>query len=229
MLFIGYSSKNNELAGEIKDELEAAHYPCFLAHDDVIAGADWHNEIWDALTRCKAFVGLVTDEFNASTFCQQEVGAAFALNKPRVLIRLGVPDPPGFAGRFQAMKRDNLISALDTQPMFRALRVEAWIQAAKTVQSYRDANAVHERFSGEWDEMSDDEKLRWLLAAASNGQVRSESYTAGPFYKKARTDLAPILTDQWLFENDLDGVLHDRESNPVAVLNVAKKKKKSES
>ncbi|MBK7405244.1 MAG: hypothetical protein IPJ41_11580 [Phycisphaerales bacterium] len=63
--------------------------------------------------------------------------------------------------------------------------------------------------------MKDDEKLRWLLAAASSGQVRRERYLAGPFYEEAPWELKPLLTDQWLFENDKEGELHDRDENPV--------------
>ncbi len=81
--------------------------------------------------------------------------------------------------------------------------------------SYDDADSAHSRFRQEWTTMSDDEKLRWLLAGASNSQVRSEGFKSGPFFQKVRKELKPLLTDQWLFENDTDGVLHDREENPV--------------
>jgi TIR domain len=114
MIFISYSNKNGKLAGELKTELEDAHYSRFLAHDDIQGGSDWHQEIWTALRRADAFVGLVTEEFNTSAFCQQELGAALALDKPRLLVRLGVPDPPGFANRFQGVKRGKLLTALGT-------------------------------------------------------------------------------------------------------------------
>ncbi|MCH8152890.1 MAG: toll/interleukin-1 receptor domain-containing protein [Planctomycetes bacterium] len=225
MIFISYSIKNGELAAKVKGELEDGHYSCFLAHDDVAVSTDWHEEIWKALRACDAFVGLVTEEFNASAFCQQEVGAALALNKPRLLVRLGVPDPPGFASRFQGAKRDGLLHALDTLDMFQALRIESWIAAVASVQNYNESNSVHERFRAAWDDMSDEKKLRWLLAAAGNSQVRNEGFKAGPFYRSALKKLKPSLTDQWLFDNDKTGVLHDPDDNPVSKPKKAKAKK----
>ncbi len=71
--------------------------------------------------------------------------------------------------------------------------MEAWIHAGETVDSFTSANAAHDRFSGEWSEMSDDEKLRWLLAAASNSQVRNEGFKAGPFYTKIKKPPASVL------------------------------------
>lgn len=216
MIFISYSNKNGKLAAEVKGDLEDGHYSCFLAHDDIAVSTDWHEEIWKALRACDAFVGLVTEEFNASAFCQQEVGAAFALNKPRLLVRLGVPDPSGFASRFQGARRDGLLHALDTLDMFQALRIESWIAAVDSVQNYNESNRIHDRFHAAWHDMSDAKKLRWLLAAAGNSQVRGEGFKAGPFYRSALKKLKPLLTDQWLFDNDKTGVLHDPEDNPIS-------------
>ena len=243
MIFISYSNKNGKLAATVKGGLEDGHYSCFLAHDDVAVSTDWHEEIWKGLRACDAFVGLVTEEFNASAFCQQEVGAALALNKPRLLLRLGVPDPPGFAARFQGAKRDGLLHALDTLDMFQALRIESWIAAVASVQNYTESNDVHERFHAAWDDMSAEKKLRWLLAAAGNNQVAGslrlrsgrllhepakegyEPKNSAPFFRKAFAELQPLLTDQWLFDNDKAGVLHDTEENPISKPKKAKAKK----
>ncbi|MBK7405245.1 MAG: toll/interleukin-1 receptor domain-containing protein [Phycisphaerales bacterium] len=65
MIFLSYSSKNAKLAAEIKAELEEALL-MLPATDDIGGGGDWYEEIWNALRRCDAFVGLVTKEFIAS-------------------------------------------------------------------------------------------------------------------------------------------------------------------
>ncbi len=67
-VFISYSHRNATTAGDLKNELESNYYPCFLAHDDIQAGADWHEEIWKTLRKSRAFVGLVTDNFISSAF-----------------------------------------------------------------------------------------------------------------------------------------------------------------
>lgn len=225
MIFISHSTKNEDVAKEIRDELEKKHYKCFLSGDDLEADDDWHDEIWKALKGSHAFLGVVTKEFYESAFCQQELGAALALpNKPRLLILHDATKPPGFAARFQACKRSKLLDTLDTKPRYRTVRVEAWITAAASVTSYKNANDAHDRFSGEWDSMSEDEKLRWLLAAAGNSQVTGEGFKAGPFFQKAKKELKKLLTDQWLFENDKESDLHDLDSNPVGKAATSKKK-----
>ncbi len=171
MIFISHSSKNKALAAEIKAELEAAQFRCFLAHDDITVSADWHDELWQALRTSYAFVGLVTKQFNRSQFCQQELGAALALNKPRLLVRLGVRHPPGFSSRFQAVRRDRLAKALDELPQFQSLRIESWITGLASIGSWEASNALHERFREEWANMSVEKKLAWLLSAAGNGEV----------------------------------------------------------
>lgn len=225
MIFISHSTKNQDVAKAIRDELQKHNYKCFLSGDDLKADDDWHEEIWRALRECSAFLGVVTDEFNESAFCQQEVGAALALGKPRLLILQKAPKPPGFAARFQACKRSQMLDTLATSKRFRNVRVQAWISAVGSVNSFSAANDAHVSFSGEWAHMPDDEKLRWLLAAAGNNQVYGESYKAGPFYKQAHEELKPLLTEQWLYENDKDGHLHDREANPIGNPAAVPKKK----
>lgn len=222
MVFISFSHEDAHAAGALKDELESNYYPCFLAHDDIQAGADWHEELWKTLPKSRVFVGLLTDDFNSSAFCQQELGAALALGKPTLLVFAGTRKLPGFSARFQAVKRAKLLATLNELPMFRQLRVEAWIHATKEANSFANANSVYSHFRQEWQSMSVDEQLRWILAAAGNHQVYWESYKVGPFYKSMREAMKPHLTNQWLFENDKEGLLHDFDSNPVGL----KKKKK---
>jgi hypothetical protein len=226
LVFISYSHKNSRDAGALKDKLETNYYSCFLAHDDMPGGEDWHEEIWKNLHTSLAFVGLMTDEFNSSPFCQQEIGAALALGKPNLLVLAGAQKAPGFSARFQAIKLDKLIESLNGLQRFRQLRVEAWIRATKQAGSFEDANNVYKYFRNEWQTMNEDERLRWLLAAAGNGQVHRESFNVGPFYERVREEMKPHLTYQWLYDNDKQGLLHDFESNPIGLKKKKKKKKK---
>lgn len=216
MIFISYSSVDDDAAHEVKRSLERNHFKCFLSGDDVETDDDWFQGIWSALYGCDAFLGLVTPHFVQSAFCQQEVGAALALKKPRLLVLNGTPAPPGFASRFQACKSTKLQSTLSQNPRFRKARVAAWIEGAKSVNTYKEANALHDRFVGEWAEMDEGEKLKWLSTAAANGQMREEGFKVGPFFKRAKRELKSAMTNQWLLENDADGRFHDPEKNPLS-------------
>jgi hypothetical protein len=148
------------------------------------------------------------------------------LGKPSVLVFAGARKVPGFAARFQAVKRSKLLTTLNELPKFRQLRAEAWIHGTKKADSFARANAAYIHFRDEWEAMAEDERLRWLLAAAGNRQVYDEGYHVGPFFKRVRQDLKSRLTNQWLFENDKEGVLHDFDSNPVGLKKKKKKKSK---
>lgn len=215
MIFISYSNEDEGAAGALRDRLVSNQYPCFLAHDDIEATSDWHEEIWKCLHSSHAFVGLVTDDFNGSAFCQQEIGAALALGLPSLLVFAGSRKLAGFAARFQAVKPTKLIVTLNTLPKFRRLRAEAWIHGTKHANTYAEANATYSHFYDEWKSMNEDEHLRWILAGAGNNQVYDEGYHVGPFYKKMRKALEPHLTDQWLYENDKESVLHVFDLNPI--------------
>jgi hypothetical protein len=208
MIFISYSHKDDKAAGALSEQLQAARYSTFLAHDDVEAASDWHAEILEALNKCHAFVGLLTDDFNDSPFCQQEVGAALALEKPHVLVvESKKMRAPGFAARFQTVKRNKFLDTLNESSKFRGVRAEAWIEANVNARSYEEANLIHRRFWQEWDDMRIREKLSWLIASANNSQVSDEGFRAGPFFTKAMRDLRPHLTKKWVAQNDSSGHL----------------------
>lgn len=227
MIFISHSSKNEATAKKIRTQLEENHYKCFLSGDDLEADDDWQDEILSALYGCSVFLGLVSKDFINSLFCQQEIGAAIALGKPRMFIKYNdVSSLPGFVARYQACKHQKMIETLDTKPRYRSVRVSAWTRAVSVVGNYSQANEVQKRFENEWDEMDYGEKLTWLLAASSNSQVFGEGYHAGPFYKKAKKQLKSRLSDQWLYENDKHSDLHDRDENPLVIAELAKVKKK---
>ena len=95
------------------------------------------------------------------------------------------------------------------------------------VRSYKEANEVHIRFSGEWPGMTEDEKLRWLVAAAGNGQVAGEGFKAGVFFQAQKRALKNRLTQEWLFDNDKDSHLHDWSSNPVGAAVAPRKKRRN--
>src|ERR1035437_665767 len=180
MIFVSHNDK--PLGGEIKVELEQWGYECFLAHDDIPAGSDWDRELWTVLTGCDMFIGIITPTYAQSPYCQQEVGAAIAMDKLHLMVKTDQTDPPGFAKRWQAIHRPRLVHTLDTAPAYRRIRVLAWIKATKDATSYDRANDVYKHFQNEWDTMNDSEKLSWLLAAAGSGEVSSEKFHVGPFF-----------------------------------------------
>ena len=94
-VFISYSSKDSDLAGEIKRQLEGLGLETFLAHADIVLSQEWRNEIKSALEHCDSFVALVTENFHTSDYTDQEAGLAMAWGKQICSIKCGAK-PYGF-------------------------------------------------------------------------------------------------------------------------------------
>ena len=128
MLFISYSTRDRgkRYAGQLKYKLEEAFFQCFLAHEDIQESEDWVKTILGQLRDCAAFLGVIDNAFNKSAYCQQELGAALALDKPMLLIsRDGATHPTCLAQWIQSGKPQGVLRALRNQSRFRLLRTEA--------------------------------------------------------------------------------------------------------
>jgi hypothetical protein len=81
-VFISHSSKNNELAADIRDWLKTDGHDVFLDYDrqDGIEGGDlWEERLYERLRWADAVVCLVTDEYVTSRWCFGEIVAAKTL------------------------------------------------------------------------------------------------------------------------------------------------------
>jgi len=106
-IFISYSKHDKKLAGELKKYFEECEkIECFVAHDDIIPGSSWEQEILKELEIADFFMPLQTDNLENSYWCQQESG--FALARKTKIIPLipniGGSEPIGFYAKFQGLK-----------------------------------------------------------------------------------------------------------------------------
>ncbi len=99
-LFISHISARKEMAGALREGLWDHHIDAFVAHEDIAPTALWQEEIEDALATCDGCVAILSDGFNESKWCDQEVGFCFG----RDVLVLSLGDglaPYGFIGKFQ--------------------------------------------------------------------------------------------------------------------------------
>jgi hypothetical protein len=59
-VFLSYSTKDEDFARELGDDLHAAGVAYFLAPLSIKPGATWPEEIWHAIRACRVFVLIVT-------------------------------------------------------------------------------------------------------------------------------------------------------------------------
>lgn len=85
-VFLSYSTKDEDFARELKDELEQAGIGCFLAPLSIKPGATWPDAIWQAIRACRVFVLVVTADAIKSKWCLLEIGAAIGLRKAIIAV-----------------------------------------------------------------------------------------------------------------------------------------------
>ncbi len=99
-LFICHVSSQKETAQQLKKVLSLYNISCFVAHTDIEPTRAWQDEIEEALRTMDALAAILTPDFHASKWTDQEVGFAMGKGITVVSLRHG-EDPYGFIGKYQ--------------------------------------------------------------------------------------------------------------------------------
>jgi serine/threonine-protein kinase len=87
-LFLSHSSGDAEVARELRSELEAAGYSCWMAPDDVDGTDPWAEQILAAIEACSAMLVLISGNANRSPHVSREVNLALGRRRPVLPIRI---------------------------------------------------------------------------------------------------------------------------------------------
>lgn len=113
-LFISHRAENKESASNLKRCLSDYGIDCFVAHEDIVPSKEWEQEIEKALFTMDALCAIVVPDFNASQWCDQEVGIALGQGKLVISVKKE-KEPYGFFGKYQAIgsrnKTANMLAA----------------------------------------------------------------------------------------------------------------------
>lgn len=149
-LFLSHISADKVKANNLK--LALAHYGIclFVAHEDIEPTREWMSEIECALQSMDALAALISDEFHASNWTDQEVGTA--IGRGLLIIPLKInKDPYGFMGKYQAInikdKPENYIaekiySALIRHEKFKKKMMYALVSVFETSYSFQRTKDV---------------------------------------------------------------------------------------
>ena len=89
-VFISHSSKDKVMADAICAGLEARGIRCWIAPRDVLPGVEWTKSIVDAISNCKLFLLILTDNSNRSLQAVKEVDCA--VNHERIVLPFRLED-----------------------------------------------------------------------------------------------------------------------------------------
>jgi hypothetical protein len=152
-LFISHTNEHKQRAANLALALDRYVVDAFVAHDEIEPTREWQLEIERALRSCDALCAILTPDFTASFWCDQEIGFAVALHKPIVALRVGA-DPHGFIGKYQGASlvpstsasgvADQLLRALVRNPLTAEAISPAVVRRYVRAASYDGARSAWE-------------------------------------------------------------------------------------
>jgi hypothetical protein len=119
-LFISHVAKWKKEASALQRALKDFYISGFVAHVDIEPTKEWQDEIEKALQTCDALVALLTPDFHASLWTDQEIGAAIGRGVFILPLRYG-QDPYGFIAKYQALTLQNDLWSWHAKEIFKSL------------------------------------------------------------------------------------------------------------
>lgn len=222
-LFISYSHDDAIIAGKIKNGL--TNYfgiDVFLAHEDIEGGYEWANEIIANLKRTDIFVPLLSQNFIASEFTDQETGAVYLQDKIIVPVSLDGTVPYGFINKIQAIKvKFDLLSAFDSNWMSLCVQI---VKAVASVESFSVSvrNSIIRAFANSgsfrttqsfipileaFEPYNNNQINQIVKAFTDNDQIHAEAYKMPQFFNEFKKKHKAEISDElWklLSETQID-------------------------
>lgn len=189
-LFLSHVSKHKVAVSKLKDELELFGVSAFVAHEAIKPSLEWMREIELALRSMHALLALITPDFHASVWTDQEIGWAFGRGVLVVPVRLGV-DPYGFAGKVQGISGDlekpktlakSVFEAMLANPQTHSEVRRALVTALCGSGSYSQSILLRDYIPGITD-FTDEEKTAMRDACEKNNQVSDAYKVSETIYK----------------------------------------------
>jgi hypothetical protein len=189
-LFLSHLAKHKIAVSKLKEGLDLFGISAFVAHEAIKPSLEWQREIELALRSMHALLALITSDFHASLWTDQEIGWAFGRGVLVVPVRLGT-DPYGFAGKVQGIsgsleKPDKLAEAvfetLLANPQTHAEVRRAFVTALCGSGSYIQSILLRD-YIPEITDFTDEEKAAVREACETNDQLSNAYKVSDTIYK----------------------------------------------
>ncbi|MFA4888772.1 MAG: toll/interleukin-1 receptor domain-containing protein [Candidatus Omnitrophota bacterium] len=194
-IFVSYSHKDRNIAGQIKESLEYLGFDVFLAHEDIKPSTEWQERILKELRTRDVFLAVLTDEFRGSEWTGQETGIAFAADKLIIALKVSI-DPFGFISKFQALKFNKDIVSETSREIIHTIAekkditklINSLIQGFSKSRSYTEANEKVVYLKKLESKFNEDQIMEIIRASFNNSQISDEEWNAGPYVRGILTN-----------------------------------------
>lgn len=199
--FLSYSSKDKEIAGQVKENLEKYGIEAFLAHEDIEVSEDWKEVIIKKLEDCEIFIPIISNNFKESDWADQESGIAFYQKK--IIAPIYIDKPPyGFIGKFQgeklnsnvSMTCEKILETVKKYPVYDRIR-DGFIAFFAKSAEYLEANERAQLIEG-FEPYSEKQVKEIVSSFIDNPQITGAfvaQATMDDFVKKHSSQISPHL------------------------------------
>ncbi len=178
-LFLSHVSQHKVAVSSLKQHLATLGVSAFVAHEDIEPSLEWQTEIERALGSMDAMAALLTPEFHASNWTDQEIG--IAVGRGALVIPVRLPENPyGFIAKHQGLRGDlaapgdlatRIVDILLRRPRTSDAMRAALVTALELADSFAASKAVTSKLERA-RRFAPGQLARIRAAASSNHQVR---------------------------------------------------------
>lgn len=200
-VFLSYSHNDREVAGEIKNRLEAHGLEVFLAHEDIEPNVEWEEEIFRRLKECDLFIPIFSHNFKESKWTDQETG--IALGDDKMIISTSIDLAPyGFLGRKQALNLgesipdscDTIVEIIKDSALCHKLK-DCLIESFVKSESFNAANERAKLLSG-YKQFTARQIEKIVNGFLSNSQL-SGAWTARRIFREMYPDYSELVRPEY--------------------------------
>lgn len=186
-LFISHTSNNAALATLLKQKLCHFGISAFVAHEDIEPTREWQIEIESALQTMDGVLALLTADFHASPWTDQEIGSAVGRRLPIIPLSVDGTIPYGLIGKIQALKLakmsevnwgKDIFTRLSQQTQSQSLMRDVLVRQFETTGSYDNA-FLFVTMLDEIGKLSEEQLQRLFYAAIRNDQILPARFVSG--------------------------------------------------
>lgn len=191
-VFISHRDQYKAEAKELSGYLEPFGFTCFVAHETIEPTKEWRLEIMNGLKTMEILLVFLTDDFEESTWTNQEVGFALGFDKPVVTLKLGQKPPPGFISHLQALKgkidsldeaAERLITYLTEATGSKERTQMALVKAFVDSPDWAETGRRFGRLSKVVDKLSDAELAMIVDGFENNDQLHRAEYLTNKYQR----------------------------------------------
>ena len=177
-LFLSHVARYRIEVSKLKNQLACCGVASFVAHEDIEPSLEWRGEIELGLRSMHALAALITPDFHASPWTDQEIGWALGRGVLVVPVRLGF-DPYGLAGKYQGVSGNldqpeplatSIAKALLANSQTHGEMRRSLVKAFSEAVGYKMAIAL-QRLVVEVTDFTDEEKESLKKTCTENRQV----------------------------------------------------------